>query len=40
MVSAQNVNDKHVLIDVDYYRNLVQSHLQLVSRKGYTKATI
>lgn len=40
MVSGQNQNDKNVLIDVDYYRSLVQSHLELVSRKGTIKTAI
>lgn len=31
MVSGQNLNDKNVLIDIDYYRGLVQSQVNLVS---------
>lgn len=35
MVSGQNLNDKNVLIDVDYYRGLVQSHINLVSEEDF-----
>lgn len=40
MVSGQNLNDKNVLIDIDYYRGLVQSHINLVGVEILSSAAI
>ena len=39
MLNGQNLNDKNVLIDVDYYRRLVQNLISLVSDKIFERAS-